>query len=217
MAEKQVSFQSQARYFTMGALNASTKNVWMICHGYGQTVPYFKRKFQPLADAGHFLIFPEGLHNFYHDIKGKRTPVASWMTSENREMAIANYLTYINTVFEQECPKAEDKEKLISLGFSQGSNTIIRWLIYGNHSSNHTYICGGSLPRDLDFQKYREDLNRLNLRYFYGSDDQFAKAAHIEKEQSILDENKISHKMISFEGTHTVPVDLLCKDILSLQ
>ena len=47
MDEKKVSFNFDARYFTAGELNASTKQVWFVLHGYGQLAQFFLRKLEP--------------------------------------------------------------------------------------------------------------------------------------------------------------------------
>ena len=65
MEQKNVDFEFRARYFQIGSLSPSTKNVIFLLHGYGQQAKYFIRKFQILENAHTCLIAPEGLSRFY--------------------------------------------------------------------------------------------------------------------------------------------------------
>ena len=60
----------------------------------------------------------QGLHRFY--ARGQGKVVASWMTREDREQAIADNLGYVNRVVMRRCPGAGDEATVVFLGFSQG-------------------------------------------------------------------------------------------------
>ncbi|MCZ8216519.1 MAG: phospholipase, partial [Cyclobacteriaceae bacterium] len=81
-----ISFQFKARYQTLGKLDANTRKVWFVLHGYGQLAEYFLRKFKSLEAQEIFVIAPEGLSRFYmEDVTrrsqgGSQRVGATWMT-----------------------------------------------------------------------------------------------------------------------------------------
>ena len=46
-----IEITKTARYFTYGQLNPDTRNVWFVCHGYGQLAEYFIKKFEVLGSS----------------------------------------------------------------------------------------------------------------------------------------------------------------------
>ena len=43
-SERSLTFQIEAPYYTQGEITERTKEIWIICHGYGQMARYFLRK-----------------------------------------------------------------------------------------------------------------------------------------------------------------------------
>ena len=95
-------------------------------HGYGQMAKFFIRKFQSAEELGYTIIAPQGLHKFYLEGTSGRVG-ASWMTKENREDDIQNYLIYLNAVH-SEISSEKNWDEIVILGFSQGVATAFRWL-----------------------------------------------------------------------------------------
>jgi len=65
MREHHLIVPRSARYFTLGELGPGTRDVWFVCHGYGQLAGRFLRQFEPLMDGTRFVVAPEGLSRFY--------------------------------------------------------------------------------------------------------------------------------------------------------
>ena len=85
-----------ARYFTLGELNENTRELWFVLHGYAQLASDFIQDFEGLDNGTRFIVAPEGLNKFYARGFGGK-PAASWMTSEDRENEIIDYINYLNT------------------------------------------------------------------------------------------------------------------------
>src|SRR4051812_478081 len=107
MKEQDVSFPFSARYYKLNEINASTRQIWFVLHGYGQLAQYFVRKFSTLAENDVCIIAPEGLSHFYLEelqASGRKNDRvgATWMTRENRLMDIQNYCTYLTSVYKKE-------------------------------------------------------------------------------------------------------------------
>ena len=65
MEKHHLKVSRTARYFTLGELNEQTKNVWFVCHGYGQLAEYFIRNFEAINDGENLIVAPEALSRFY--------------------------------------------------------------------------------------------------------------------------------------------------------
>src|SRR5688572_13234288 len=103
MHESDVTFPLSARYYKSGEINPSTKHIWLVLHGYGQLAQYFLKKFKSIMSTNTIVIAPEGLSKFYLETlqpEGRKSDRvgATWMTRENREMDIRNYIHYLNAV-----------------------------------------------------------------------------------------------------------------------
>ncbi|MBK6951958.1 MAG: hypothetical protein IPH24_07885 [Crocinitomicaceae bacterium] len=96
--EHKLVISNTARYFSHG--NPQAKNLVVVLHGYGQLASYFIQKFEFLDPENYYVIAPEGLHRFYLNGTSGRVG-ASWMTKENREDDITNYLLYLNALLEK--------------------------------------------------------------------------------------------------------------------
>ena len=91
-------------------------------------------------------------------IKGDSGDVgASWMTKEDRECDIKDYVNYLDRLFFDEIePKAKlNKIKINALGFSQGSATLARWLTMGKAKVDKAVFWCGSLAHDIDYTKQK--------------------------------------------------------------
>ena len=62
MKEHHLPVQRTARFFTLGEITDELREVWFVCHGYGQLARYFLRNFDPIADKSRLIIAPEALH-----------------------------------------------------------------------------------------------------------------------------------------------------------
>src|SRR5688572_22997918 len=92
-----ITTKKTARYFTLGSLDENTKDIWLVLHGYGQLAEYFIRNFKPIQHPTNFFIAPEALSRFYVNETTGRIG-ATWMTKEDREHEIADYLMYLDTI-----------------------------------------------------------------------------------------------------------------------
>src|SRR5437773_6780800 len=66
-------------------------------HGYGETAEDALRRLQTIPGIDHWAVVSiQGLHQFYR----RRTDevVANWMTRQNRELAIADNIVYVQNV-----------------------------------------------------------------------------------------------------------------------
>lgn len=210
-----IQFNFNAHYFTLGDLSPDTRKIWFVLHGYGQLAKYFIRKFQPLADAGIFIIAPEGLSRFYlEDVtsrsqSGNQKVGATWMTRENRLQDISNYINYLNTIHYKIIPPHFDGEITV-FGFSQGAATAARWIT--NHPIKFQRLIAwcGIFPPDMDFALASEILKDKKVVEVIGKSDPYLTVEKMKEMIALNERLKISPEVIKFEGGHEiVPSELI--------
>ena len=209
-----LSFNFKARYQTLGTLQPDTKKVWFVIHGYGQLAEFFIRKFKSLEAKDIYVIAPEGLSRFYLEDVTKRSQGgsqrvgATWMTRENRLMDIDNYLTYLNTLYQQVLGERKDLDITI-LGFSQGAATASRWVLDNKAQFNRLLLWAGMFPDDMDFERGHELLSNKEVQLVYGTQDPFLNDQRIVHMEGLTKKLNVPAKVMTFEGGHEIDEDTL--------
>jgi len=202
--------EKTARYCTLGELNEHTRTIWMVCHGYGQLAPYFIEKFRVLDDGNTFIIAPEALSRFYLEGFSGRVG-ATWMTKEERESDIADYVEYLEKLYNELTHGFDTTPlKLNILGFSQGVATVCRWAVSKKKDFNKLVLWAGIFPPDLntDFQFSMEAFQKKEVYVVYGDRDPLLKEEH-KKEIEVLGSRFTNLKVVIFNGKHELNEQVL--------
>lgn len=203
--EHHITVAKTARYFTLGEFTTETKEVWLVLHGYAQLAKDFINPFNALVDGTRFIVAPEGLNKFYAKGFGGK-PAATWMTSEDREVEIADYLNYLNTL----CVALQipDGVKLIVLGFSQGVATASRFVHQSNLNIDALIIYSGDLAAELA-NPVSAKIKALPITYVTGTKDPLITP---EKHQQVFDlMHQLNARVVTFEGGHEVTEEALLR------
>ena len=206
--------QRTARYFTLGGHNASApeavRSVWFVLHGYGQLASDFVRYFGDLAGEDTLIVAPEAMSRFYlvspDKAPARERPVgATWMTREDRESEIADYVEYLDALFEDVASQAAEFGARVGvLGFSQGAATATRWAAYGHARIDRLVLWGGLLPPDVDLSGGPAALRHVPLTLVLGSRDQYVDATMLEAERTRLRGAGIPYHVIEYDGGHAI-------------
>lgn len=140
-----------ARYWVLGGEIVAPAELWIVLHGYQQLARRFLRRFEPVADGTRRIVAPEALSRFYTDqAPGRHGPAsevgASWMTREEREVEIADYVRYLDRLAHE---VLNPGVRLTVLGFSQGVATAARWSVLGRTRPHRLILWGDFVPPDL--------------------------------------------------------------------
>ncbi len=113
MRERHIRVARTARYYTLGSPGTHLRELWLVCHGYRQLAGRFLPRFADLDDGTRLIVAPEGLSRFYlHDPAGghgKEVPIgATWMTREDRENEITDYVGFLDGVLDEVLDEALD-------------------------------------------------------------------------------------------------------------
>src|SRR6266511_3416914 len=144
-----------ARFAMLGAPSAATREIWFVCHGYGQLAARFIRRFEPIATHERVIVAPEALSRFYtqpsagEHSRGSQIG-ATWMTSEDRDAEIEDYVAYLNALYDRILSHLERERVVIrALGFSQGAVTVSRWIAAGHATADQVIIWSGSIGPEI--------------------------------------------------------------------
>jgi predicted esterase len=200
MQQKKITVPKTARYFMLGEPTEEITTVWFVCHGYGQLANYFIRNFEMLETRQTLIVAPEGLHRFYWEKFSGRV-VASWMTKEDREDDIIDYVNYLDLLYKEVLATLKNRKvKIVVLGFSQGTATVCRWIANKRAPVDRLILWAGSLPPDVDFP--HELVKTLKTYIVVGDSDEFIKEEQINEYRLLLVEKKLSAEIIRFQGKH---------------
>lgn len=195
-----------ARYFTHGNLNNHTQFIWIIIHGYAQTADSFLSSFESLGNE-NFVIAPEGLNKFYsRGFSGN--PVASWMTSLEREHEIIDYTIYLNSLVKSLNLNSFTQAKTIVLGFSQGVSTQTRFITSSDFQIDFSVMIAGEIGKEFQ-ENLPEKLANLKSLYLVGDQENILKPEKIESHQILFKNANCAFKI--FEGKHVVNQDAIDK------
>ena len=204
MIDKKITITKTARYFVNGDLSANTKEIWFVCHGYAQLASYFLKNFDGLRNEQTVIVAPEGLHRFYWSGFSGRV-VASWMTKEERQDDINDYVAFLSAVYE-EVTKDLDLNKVTVnvLGFSQGAATVCRWLVSGGVRADNLILWAGAIPDDIDLKNFGKVFSKLNVTLVLGDQDEFITNEQSRAYEQHLKDNDVIYEMFRFKGKHVI-------------
>lgn len=187
---------------------SKAKEIWMIIHGYGQLANRIVRKFDKFDLDEVFAIAPEGLNKFYwHD--GPREPVSTWMTSHERLDEIADYLAYLDQVYDEMILPYADQANFNILGFSQGSATMWRWVTHRMPKLNKLVQWAGEFPPEPKYKDQLAYLNGIDMRMIYGDKDSFIKGKHKDKVLEHIKTTGLDMEILEYEGLHRIDRNVL--------
>jgi predicted esterase len=209
MREDHITVERTARYFTLGEMNGSVKEVWFACHGQGQLASYFLKRFMPLADGERLIVVPEALSRFYLDNLGSRVG-AIWMTREDRLSEIRDYVNYLNRLYEKIFERIDrNGVRVNALGFSQGVATVSRWINAGVAKADRLILWAGQLPAELDSEGNWEIFQNMEVFLVIGEKDEYADWTLIDEQEAILKRHNLRYRKVTFDGKHEINSDLL--------
>lgn len=209
MQEHHLTVPRSARYYTLGEPGPAVRQVWIVCHGYGQLAGRFLTHFEPIADASRLIVAPEGLSRFYLDSGMHERVGATWMTREDRLAEIEDYVRYLDALHAALFRQVDrGAVQLVVLGFSQGVATAARWVARGSRVER-LVAWGGVLPPELDFAALTAVFARTRLTIVYGTADDYITPKIVAQEEGKLRAANIPFDVRTFEGGHDVPAAAL--------
>ena len=205
---KHLSIEFKCRYYQLGELNQSTKQIWFVLHGQGHLAQYFIKQFEPLDNGSNLIIAPEGLNRYYLDGFTGRVG-ATWMTKEDRLTDIENYINFLSSIHDKVLSLAPADIKINLLGFSQGVATVTRWAIQKHINFHKLILWAGIFPYDMDFVIGKQMLKDVEIFSIIGNKDPYVTDKIIMEQMDYEARLGLEVKKIRFDGEHELNTEVL--------
>lgn len=204
-----------ARYFTIGEPSDELRELWFVCHGYGQLAGRFVRHFEPIESPERLIVAPEALSRFYVEQPGKThadTHVgAAWMTREDRLSDIEDNVEYLDALHAHIRGTLPPVPLAVTVfGFSQGVATVCRWLERTDVRVDRAILWGGIIPADVDLAA-SPGLRAARLIVAAGTADEHATPDLLAAQDARLASHAIQCERVTFNGSHRIDRETLAR------
>ena len=207
ITEKFIKTTTTARYCTLGNISPDVDTVWFVFHGYGQLAKEFIKNFEIIKSAKTVIVAPEALNKFY--LRGFNGKIgAAWMTKEDRENEIENYVEMIDNIYKDIFINVDfSKVQFNVLGFSQGAHTAVRWLDRTKTKINNMLLWSGTFPHDCNYRENIDYWSNVKIKIILGTNDRFISEDHRKSELEYLDDRKFNYELITYENGHEIDLN----------
>lgn len=174
-------------------------------HGYAESAAVHLARLRAIPDSEAWTaVSIQGLHRFYERRTGD--VVASWMTSQDRELAIGDNRAYVASAIEAAWRAQHCAHGVVFAGFSQGVAMAFRAVSAIPQPVLGVVAVGGDVPPELDSDMLRAIGHVLLMR---GARDQFYSQDKWQDDQRRLRDAGVQVAGIEFDGGHewSVPVN----------
>jgi predicted esterase len=190
-----IETSTHGRYLVLAG---SPRHLLVGFHGYGESAEdqlARLRSFSP--DDSWTVLSIQGLHQFYR----RRTDeiVASWMTRQSRELAIADNVAYVTRVVRAVLAEQTPSPRLVFAGFSQGVAMAYRAAALLPFNPCGVIACGGDVPPDLGPETLRRIPRVLIGR---GERDDWYTAGKMTADEDRLRSAGVQVEMKTFSAGH---------------
>lgn len=119
MIERTIATTTHGRYLIAPPPAAGAAPLLVGFHGYAEGAEAQLDRMRAIPGAERWrLVAVQGLHRFYQ--RRANEVVASWMTRQGRELAIADNIAYVTAVVDAVVAEWPDPPAIVYAGFSQG-------------------------------------------------------------------------------------------------
>jgi predicted esterase len=167
-------------------------------HGYGEGAEVQLERLRLIPGAERWqLVSIQGLHRFYQ--RRANEVVASWMTRQDRELAIGDNLAYVAAVMDAVDREYPGATGLVLSGFSQGVAMTLRAAAGLSRRVDGVIVVGGDVPPELGPQALESVSQALVC---HGARDEWYTAVSFERDVQRLRAAGVSVRPLEFEGGH---------------
>lgn len=137
---------THGRVLVRHAHAAAARGVLVGLHGYMENAAIQMKRLEEIpGTAAWTLVAIQALHRFY---RGRTDEiVASWMTREDRDDAIADNVSYVGAALDS--VPHDEATRVVYAGFSQGVPMAFRAAMRGRHHASGIIAVGGDVPPEL--------------------------------------------------------------------
>lgn len=174
-------------------------------HGYAEPAETQRDRMRAIPGVDRWrLVTIQGLHRFYQ--RRTNEVVASWMTRQDRELAIVDNLAYVGGVVDAVAREWPGAPRVIYAGFSQGVAMTFRAAVAASRPVDGVIAVGGDIPPEIDVETLARVRSALVCR---GSRDEWYTAEKFENDVRRLTDAGVRVTPLAFDGGHEWTGDVM--------
>jgi predicted esterase len=167
-------------------------------HGYAEAAETQLERLRAIPGADRWLIVSiQALHRFYQ--RRTNEVIASWMTRQDREVAIADNVAYVAGVMDAVAREWPGAPRLVFAGFSQGVAMMFRAAVVSSRKVDGVIAVGGDVPPELGADVLARVPAALVCR---GVRDEWYTSKTVENDVRRLRDAGTDVTPLEFEGGH---------------
>ena len=147
--ERTIAAAIHGRYLLEAAGGPGRHRLLVGFHGYGEHAARQLDRLRAIRGTAEWsLVSIQALHRFYR-AGSNEIVAASWMTREDRELMIADNISYVNGVLDAVERECQPLQAIVHAGFSQGASMAYRAATLGSRRASGVIALGGDVPPEL--------------------------------------------------------------------
>ena len=197
MIERNIAAAIHGRYL-VEAPARSPSPLLVGFHGYAEGADQQLQRLQAIPGSEQWIrVAVQGLHRFY---RGRsRGVVASWMTSQDRELAIADNVDYVGRVVRAVADEWGASPAVVFSGFSQGVAMAFRAAAGSAIPVRGVIVCGADVPPEMDANALSRVPAALLGR---GTSDEWYTEERFAADERRLRDAGVAVQVLRFEAGH---------------
>jgi predicted esterase len=167
-------------------------------HGYGESAEMELNRLRSVSGSDRWIVLViQGLHRFYR--RRSDEVVASWMTRQDRELAIQDNCSYVAKVVDTVTKQRDATGPLVLSGFSQGVAMAFRAAATLGKRVRGVIALGGDVPPEIE----PAVLSRIPAVLIgSGNKDEWYTAEKVASDERRLRSAGVNLQVCSFDGGH---------------
>jgi predicted esterase len=167
-------------------------------HGYAEDAEVQLERLRAIPESTRWLcVSIQALHPFYQ--RRSDRVVASWMTRQDRELAIADNLAYVSTCLDAVAAEWSTIPKVVFAGFSQGVAMAFRAAVNTTPGVAGVIAVGADIPPELSPNQMKRLSTVLIAR---GTSDEWYTKEKLADDKRRLRDCSVSVRALEFNGGH---------------
>jgi predicted esterase len=203
--ERTIATGTHGRYLVEPPQSSAAAPVLFGFHGYAEGAETQLERMRAIPGAGRWrLVAIQGLHRFYQ--RRENQVIASWMTRQDRELAMADNLAYVAGVMREVAREWPGAPRVVLAGFSQGVAMTFRAAAAASRPVDGVIAVGGDVPPELDAAALGHVRAALVCR---GTRDEWYTTDKFDNDVRRLREAGATVRPLAFDGGHEWSGDVI--------
>jgi predicted esterase len=198
MNERNIAINIHGRYLTIPPALPGPAPMLVGFHGYAEDAEAQLERLRATPESHRWLIVSiQALHRFYQ--RRTNQVVASWMTRQDREAAIADNIAYVAKCLDAVAAEWPALPKVVFTGFSQGVAMAYRAAVHSTREVAGVIAVGADVPPEIAPRALQRLPAALIAR---GTSDEWYTEEQFVKDEQLLRNSSVNVYALGFNGGH---------------